>query len=114
MAKRTIKTEGDLVSEAQRNSRWFMGYRSRTFWTDLTPEEWARYLRSLKPSRPAEYIMMLVTQSLICVIVTIIFFGAFVRSGFTWRTAVFLGFTILMWAYNFMTLKRFFPKEWRK
>lgn len=74
MAKRSTKSQMDIVTEAQQNSRWFGGRRKYAFPMDRTPAEWSRGQRYLF-SRSRANLILLIASGIpflaICILVII-------------------------------------------
>jgi hypothetical protein len=95
MAKHSHKNTIDIVSETQQNSKWFLGGRSRVFWSDMTPAEWSRYRRNY----PLQRIINLISFIIFGIPLTI---GSIVSisSGKFSESSITMGvITILVWIW---------------
>lgn len=100
----------DIVSETQQNSRWLLGYRSKTSVSDLTPAEWSKLTRQLFAKNHPYWIISFIS------IVSIGFFlsegaiGAVKSTGFSLVSVGMVLLSVVVWGVAALYLLKFLTK----
>ena len=97
----------DIVSETQQNSRWLLGYRSKTSVSDKTPAEWSQLTRRLFAQNRPDWIIGFVSMVFIGLFLSEDAIGAVKTSGFSFVSIGLVLLSIAVWGVAALYLRKF-------